>query len=201
MLGEEIRSSGVTETTPENILLGAGTIHKGFKFDATTKRWNFIESLVGATSGGNKLAIAPEIKDIEIDGVLVKAKGLTLKQGEAASLEVNFAEITPDIIKTAIIGKDGVSNAEGYSVIESKPDITEGDYWENIAFVGKTIKGKPIIAILDNALCTSGMELEGKNKENSVGKYTFECYQEITGDLAGLPYHIYYQSAGQKSEG
>lgn len=201
VLGEELKSSGITEKTPENILLGAGTIHKGFKFDSTKKAWNFLESLVGATSGGSKFSIVPEVNQVEVDGALVRVKGLDVKQGETASIETNFAETTPDILKTAVIGQLGNSDIEGYDVIESKSNIEEGDYWDNIAFVGKTITQKPIIIIMENALCTSGLELEGKNKESGVGKYTFECTQEITADLTKLPYHIYYPSATPAATG
>lgn len=37
MAYEELKNHGVTESTPKNILLGAGTLHKGFKFDKQTK--------------------------------------------------------------------------------------------------------------------------------------------------------------------
>ncbi len=185
---------GVTENTPKNILFGAGTIHKGLKY--STNAWNFAESLVGATSGGSKLSIIPEITNVEVDGAMVKAKGLAVKTGETASMEVNFIELTKDIIKASTLGAEGTSaDATNYDVIESKSDIAEGDYWENIAFVGKTLEGENIIAILENALCTSGFEQEGKNKEGAVGKYTFESYAELTGELDKLPWHIYYPTA------
>lgn len=192
MAYDEIKSSGITEKTPGNILLGAGTIHKGFKFDSETKTWNFAESLIGATSGGNKFEIIPEVKQIEIDGAWVRTKGLDKKLGETAKLEINLIELTPEMIKTAVIGKDGDSDVNGYSLIESKTDIEDGDYFENVAFVGKRLDGVPIIVILDNALCTSGLSVEGKNKDTAVPKYTFECSQELLGDLTVLPYHIYY---------
>lgn len=182
--------TGVTANTPKNILFGAGTIHKGLKY--TTSAWNFTESLVGATSGGSKLSIIPEITKVEVDGALVPAKGLTVKTGEAATMEINFIELTEDIIKASTIGKAGTSEDTNYSAIVSKADIEEGDYWENIAFVGKTLDGKNIIAILENALCTSGFEQEGKNKEGAVGKYTFESHAELTSDLDTLPWKIYY---------
>ena len=189
-LGSEFKSSGITEKTPGNIPFGAGTIHRGLKF--TENKWNFAESLVGATSGGSKFEIVPEVTQVEVDGALVAVKELDVKQGEAATMEVNFIELTPDIIKASVIGQAGTSDVTGYSVIESKSMIEEGDYWENIAFVGKTLTGQPIIVIMDNALCTSGLSIEGKNKEAGVGKYTFRCSQEITGDLTTLPYKIYY---------
>lgn len=189
-LGSEFKSSGITEKTPGNIPFGAGTIHRGLKF--TENKWNFADSLVGATSGGSKFEIVPEVTQVEVDGALVAVKELDVKQGETATMEVNFVELTPDIIKASVIGQSGTSDITGYSVIESKSMIEEGDYWENIAFVGKTLTGQPIIVIMANALCTSGLSIEGKNKEAGVGKYTFRCSQEITGDLTTLPYKIYY---------
>jgi hypothetical protein len=188
--------TGVSANTPKNIMFGVGTIHKGLKY--TSNAWNFDSTIVGATSGGSKLSIVPEITNIEVDGALVKAKGLTVKTGETASMEINFIELTKDIIKTATIGADGTSDdATNYDVIESKANIATGDYWENIAFVGKTLEGKNIIAIMDNALCTSGFEQEGKNKEGAVGKYTFECHADLTSDLDKLPWHIYYPKASE----
>lgn len=188
--------TGVSANTPKNIMFGAGTIHKSLKY--TSNAWNFDSTIVGATSGGSKLSIVPEITNIEVDGALVKAKGLTVKTGETASMEINFIELTKDIIKTATIGADGTSDdAANYDVIESKANIATGDYWENIAFVGKTLEGKNIIAIMDNALCTSGFEQEGKNKEGAVGKYTFECHADLTSDLDKLPWHIYYPKASE----
>ena len=58
--------------------------------------------------------------------------------------------------------------------------------------MGKTLDGKNIITILENALCTSGFEQEGKNKEGAVGKYTFESHADLTSDLDTLPWKIYY---------
>lgn len=188
--------TGVSKNTPKNILFGAGTIHKGLKY--TTNAWNMDESIVGATSGGSKLSIVPEVTNIEVDGALVKAKGLAVKTGETATMEINFIELTEDLIKASTLGKTGTSeDTTDYNVIVPKADIEAGDYWENIAFVGKTVEGKNIIAILENALCTSGFEQEGKNKEGSIGKYTFESYAELTGDLDTLPWKIYYPKASE----
>lgn len=188
--------TGVSKNTPKNILFGAGTIHKGLKY--TTNAWNLDASIVGATSGGSKLSIIPEVTNIEVDGALVKTKGLSVKTGETATMEINFIELTEDLIKASTLGKTGTSeDTTNYNVIVPKADIEEGDYWENIAFVGKTVEGKNIIAILENALCTSGFEQEGKNKEGAIGKYTFESHAELTSDLDTLPWKIYYPKASE----
>lgn len=238
-IGDEFKSSGITENTPKTIMLGAGTIHKGLVFvpttyelttdqsivagktyytrsgtspnytytpvenpaagsistyyEATGGAWNFDESLICATSGGSKLSIKPEFYDVPVDGALVKVKGLTVKVGETATLEINPVELTPEILKMAVIGDEATSaTAIGYNEIRSRARIAEGDYLENMGYVGKTIEGKPIIIVFDNALCTSGLELEGKNKEAAVPKFTFECFADLTPEADILPWHIYY---------
>ena len=215
--------TGVSTNTPKNIMFGAGTIHKGLTWSALTYGltsdtdivegksyytrsgnegsyvytkvttpvktslssyyevtgggWNFSASCIGATNGGSKMTIKPEFKDVEADGALVLVKGLKVKTGDA------------------IVGQAGTSSDDAYDLIESKANLEAGDYYSNIAFVGKTLDDRNIIVILDNALCTSGFEAEGKNKEAGVGKYTFECHADLDSDLDKLPYHIYYPKA------
>lgn len=190
-IGTEFKSSGITENTPKTVMLGAGTIHSGLTFSG--EAWNFEESLICATSGGSKLSIKPEFYDVPVDGALVKVKGLTVKVGETAQLEINPIELKPDILNMAVIGDEKTSTtATGYTEMTSRANIVEGDYVQNLGYVGKTIEGKPIIIIFDNALCTSGLELEGKNKEAAVPKFTFECYADLSPEADTLPWHIYY---------
>ena len=192
-VGTEFKSSGITANTPKTVMLGAGTIHKGLTF--STNAWNFEESLICATSGGSKLSIVPEFYDVPVDGALVKVKGLTVKVGETATLEINPIEMKPEILNMAVIGDEKESTtAQGYMEMTSRAIINEGDYVEKLGYVGKTIEGKPIIIIFDNALCTSGLELEGKNKEAAVPKFTFECFADLSPEADTLPWHIYYPS-------
>lgn len=191
MAYEELKSSGITADTPKNIMLGAGTIHRGFTL--ADGKWNFEESLIGATSGGSKFSIVPEFMDIEVDGALVKVKGLQQKVGETATMEVNFVEMTPDLLKMCVVGDTAVStDFEGYTEITSRARIQESDYIENLAYVGKKTDGTPIIVIFDQAICTSGLEVEGKNKEAGVFKGTFECVADLTPEADTLPWRILY---------
>ena len=171
--------TGVTTGTPKNILFGAGTIHKNLEYKVESG-WNFEESIIGATSGGSKVSITPEFYDVEVDGVLVPTKGLKQK-----------------IIKSSTIGKNGSSEDSSYTLIESKSSLSDGDYYDNIAFVGQMLDGRNIIVIFENTLCTSGMEQEGKSKEGAVGAYTFACHADIEDDtdLDTLPWKIYYPKA------
>lgn len=204
MAYDELKSSGITTSTPQNIMLGAGTIHKGFQLVNTAEsgqppvyKWNFEESLIGATSGGSKIEIVPEVKDIEVDGALVPVKGLRVKTGEKATAEVNFVEMTPDLLKMVTIGKvnETATGYDGYSEVVSKARIEEGDYIENFAYCGKKTDGTPIIVIFEQCICTSGLSVEGKNKEAGTFTGTFECVADVSPDCDTLPWHILYPKA------
>lgn len=188
---EELKSSGITADTPKNIMLGAGTIHKGLAL--ADGKWNFEESLIGATSGGSKFSIIPEFMDIEVDGALVKVKGLRQKVGETATMEVNFIEMTPELLKMCVVGDVAAStDYEGYSEIKSRARLNENDYIQNLGYVGKKTDGTPIVIIFEQAICTSGLEVEGKNKEAGVFKGTFECVADISPEADTLPWRILY---------
>ena len=106
-----IAKHGITTTTPSNILLGAGTFYKGLTYTAGASgaagSWG--GTVLGATSGGGKISIKGELMDLDLDGALVKFKGQTIKQGGTASAEVNFAEVSKDILKMATLFTDGTS--------------------------------------------------------------------------------------------
>jgi len=191
----EFAVSGVSEDTPKNIMLGAGTLYKNFEYSTESRKWT--GTILGATSGGNKLTITPTITDIEVDGVLVKAKGLRQKTGETAQIETNMVEITKEYLQSTVIGQTGTSVDSRFDVIESKELIEDSDYIENFAFVGFKTDGSPIIVIFDSAICTSGLSVEGKNNEASVVPATFECVAELEtgGNTNKLPYHIYVPKA------
>lgn len=184
-----IGKHSVTTNTPGNILLGAGTYHRGLTFGDNA--WT--GTVLGATSGGGKITIAGELMDLEIDGMLVKTKGMTIKQGGTATAEISFAELSKDILKMGTLFKEGTTDAQGFTMLEDKARITEGDYIDNFGFVGYTADGtKQIVVIFESALCTSGLEVEAKNKEQSVIKLTLEAVAMNEGSLDTIPVKIYY---------
>lgn len=184
-----IGKHGISATTPENILLGAGTYHRNLKF--VDGKWT--GDILGATNGGGKIAITGEFVPIEVDGALVKVKGMVVKQGGTVTVEATFAEVSTAVMQMATLFESAESDADGYSMLKDKAAIAEGDYVENFGFVGYTANNaKQIIFIMENALCTSGMEIEPKPKEQAVIKLTMEAYANNEGDLDTLPVKIYY---------
>lgn len=187
--------NGVSTKTPEQIPLGAGTIHKNLKYTEGSG-WNTAGTCVGATSGGNKWSVVPKLYYPPIDGVSVKLKEVATQIGEEAKMEINMIEVTEDLILASTLGQTATSEDTTMSAIESAGVVNDDHFWENIAFVGKTLKGKNIIIIMENPLCSSGMENEGKNEESGVNKYTFECHASIEDvNLNKLPWKIYYPKA------
>lgn len=159
------------------------------------------DHVLGATNGGNKLSIVPEITPIEVDGAVVEIKGLNQKTGEKGTLEVNLAQHTVDSIKRAIVGKEVESLIKGYTQIQTKSLIELSDYLDNIAYVGTMTDGTEIIAIMENAICSSGFELEGKNKETSVVATTFKSTADFkSGVYDTLPIYIFYPNKAKTTE-
>ena len=171
---------GITKDTPSNIPLGAGTWFRGLKYEPET---GWTGTVLGATSGGSSIKLTPEVKDIEIDGALALAKGLAVMQGGTGEAEVNFAEVNKDILAMTTLGEvlaEGETGyVDGFDCIQTKNAIKEGDYIENLGFVGYTAdQSKQIIVIFDYALCKSGFQLDPKNKENAVVKEVLKTLEE-----------------------
>lgn len=190
-----LKKSGITSATPKNLLLGAGTIYKNLKWNATSSIWE--GTVLGATSGGNKFSLKPNIIVIDVDGAVVDTKGLTQKQGETASLEINLVEMSVGALQMAMIGEKTTSEATGFTKLKTKAVIEETDYIDNIAFVGFLANDTPIVIVMENALCTSGLELSGKNKEATVIPVTFQPYADNSDDTSQdtLPVFIYYPAS------
>lgn len=151
------------------------------------------DHVLGATNGGNKLSIVPEITPIEVDGAVVEIKGLNQKTGEKGELTVNLAQHTVESLKRAIVGKEVSSLIKGYTQIETKSLIELSDYLDNIAFVGTMTDGTEAIVIMENAICSSGLELDNKNKETSVCATTFKSTADFAGGVFDkLPIYIFY---------
>lgn len=137
---------------------------------------------IGATKDGTKVSVTPEYTDVEVDGVLVKMEGLTLKTGEKAVIETIVVDMSMQNTATALNGSINYSKSETGSTdtsVTTKSHINEGDYIENLALVAKKVGTDDILAVwFKKALCTSGLDLDMKNKSVAGNKYTFEAYAE-----------------------
>ena len=194
---KEIKLSRVK---PDVSFIGADKGYEPAAGDYVVGAWDDSEeNVLGATSGGNKLSIVPEITPIEVDGAVVEIKGLNQKTGESGTLEVNLAQHTVESLKRAIVGREVESLVPGYNQIQTKSLIELSDYLDNIAYVGSMTDGTEIIAIMENAICSSGLEMDTKNKETSVVKTVFKSTADFnSGVYDTLPIYIFYPVKGEK---
>ena len=188
------KSHGITESTPQNLMFNACAIFKNVP--TTTAGWTAqaISDLtpLAATSGGCKVTIENEYIFAEVDGATVNVKGLTRKVADKISVEANFTEFLGERLVDALhLVEDSTFAPTGFKAYTSKAQLADTDYITNLAVVGTLTSGKQLVFILPNALCTSAVEIDAKNKEQATYACTFEGHAPIDADdLTHIPYYI-----------
>lgn len=179
-------TTGFNPKTKNHLLLDAGALYKNFNLPDQAR--------IGATSGGNELDIKLKIRQIKVDGVkAANAKGLEVIDDITTTLKCKFLEVTEETLKSALIADVDTASDSNYDIITGKTIIEDSDYIKNIAWVG-TISGKPskpIIIVIDNALCLDGLQLKAEDSKDNVLDVTFTAHADPT-KPQDLPYHIYY---------
>lgn len=178
MSKEKLRNTAYTDKTSKNYIMDAAVIYTDIGFDGT----DFTGNLLGATSGGTKLTITQEYEDIEVDGTShMKVKGNKKLVSATAVIAANVKEITAKTLRMGLnanlVEADAGTAPAGYKQIDTKRFIDDEDYIENVALVGR-ISGSdlPMIAILDNAFVTTGVEIDTADNDEAVIELEFEAH-------------------------
>lgn len=212
-MGKKRAFSGFTKNTPERLLLDAGAFFRNFIYEAGGIENDTFDSavaagkLIGATKGGGEFSAVPEIRQIEVDGVKGRAKGLEVIDSWDVYLKATVLETTTESIQSALSAAtvDAASDTK-YDVITGNAAIELTDYVDNVTWVG-TLSGsnEPVIIQVYNGLNTDGLKLTVQDKGEATipmtfyGHYTFD-------DLDSPPFKILYpkkqqmntESAGSK---
>jgi len=188
--------SGFTANTANSLLLDAGAFFKNF--DVTTDTFASAVTagkLIGATKDGGEFSAVPTIRQVEVDGVKGRAKGLEIVDGWEVYIKANVLEVSKDalILGLCVADEEAVTLlTNDYAHINGKADIELTDYIDNITWVG-TLSGSdnPVIIQVKNALNTDGLKLTTKDKDQSVVAMTFYGHYTYS-DLETPPFDIYY---------
>ncbi len=188
--------TGITQETPSRIQFGAGVYFSGVAYNEKVPptETEMLAGIMGATQDGGKLTITPEFFAPELDGALVAVKELQNKVGETAVMETTMVEVNANDIAKRVIGTVTASTDGDYDVITSS-SLKSGHFYEGFGYYGELLDGRPFIVVFKNALCTSGLPLESKNKENGKFAATFECQSDLTYGVTNLPYAIFIHKA------
>ena len=198
-MGKKKAFSGFTKETPERLLLDAGAFFKNFIYEPGGAENDTFDAavaagkLIGATKGGGEFSAVPTVRQIEVDGVKGRAKGLETIDSWDVYLKATVLETTTDSIKAALSAATVDTETDTtYDVISGNGAIELSDYVDNVTWVG-TLSGsdKPVIIQVFNALSTDGLKLTVQDKAEATipmtfyGHYTFD-------DLDSPPFRIYY---------
>ncbi len=186
--------SGFTKKTPESLQLDAGAFFVNYKVGTDTYKSAIEEEkLLGATRDGGEFSAKPTIRQISVDGVKGRAKGLEALDSWEVYLSATVLELTDQALRRALTAPDTAeSDLETHSVITARNNIELSDYYENVTWVG-TISGsnEPIIIQVYNALNTDGITLTVKDASEGTVKMTFYGHYSQA-DLDTPPFRIYY---------
>lgn len=191
--------TGFTTKTAERLLLDAGAFYKNYDV-ATDTVESAATKLIGATQGGGSFTVTPTIRSIECDGVAGEVKGLKTIDTVAVSMVLNVLEVTPDTLKLALgTGRSEVSSSPsgGYKKVTMDNIIADGDYLENITWIGR-ISGQnnPCIIVVKNALSTNGLALTFADAANGVIPITITGHYTAD-DMETVPFEIYYPESAE----
>lgn len=191
--------SGFTTETAKSLVLDAGAFFKNFdpeKDDFETAKAS--GKLLGATKDGGEFSAVPSIRQIEVDGIKGRAKGLEVIDSWDVYLKANVLEIKKDTIAAALCASEvDESTNTSHSIIAAKNSIELDDYIDNITWVG-TLSGsdEPVIIQVFNAINTDGLKIATKDKDQAVVAMTF--YGHYTqNDLNTPPFRILYPKADE----
>lgn len=168
----DVKTTGYNIDTSKNYLTNAGAIFANVKYDTATKKWQGIP--LGATVGGLKFNIVAELRQPQVDGLLVSAKGNDVFNSMTATIEGSYKEFKQSTISNAAFA-DATQQGD-YLVLRGRNDIKDSDYYENVGFIGKvTGYVDPLVIIIKNAINTSGLTGETKDKDESSIPFKFEA--------------------------
>jgi hypothetical protein len=174
-----------TTIKAENIVTDAGYVYVNYKIEGK-------ERAVGATSGGNSFVVEREIKQIEVDNLRGKTKGLRRTIRQDAQLTVNIRELSPENIKMAFSADVDDTDPDKY-VITPKNEIDDEDYLENVVLVAPVFgSGKFVEIYLYNALPDGeSIELNLEDENEGVIPVQLSAHYDPD-DISVVPYKINY---------
>ena len=189
--------SGFTTETAKSLLLNAGAYFKNFvvgtdEFDSAVAAGK----LIGATKGGGEFSAVPAIRQIEVDGVAGRAKGLETIDSWDIYLKANVLEVKEATIQSGLAASSvDTSTNTDYDIITASNNLEVSDYIDNITWVG-TLSGsdKPVIIQIFNALNTEGLKFSTTDKAEATISLTFYAHY-TQDDLDTPPFKIYYPKA------
>lgn len=193
-----LATKGYTENTAKNYLIDSATVFRNVTY---TTVGGFTGTLIGATKGGASAKIEQNYRHPEVDGtshVQGKVRGNVILESATASITINLKEITAEALRgglnATMVNALPAEAPAGYRKITTKRFVEAADHLTNLAIVG-TISGStsPVIIIIDNPLCTSGVEIATEDNGETVIELVYEAHATAAQVIANeFPWRILF---------
>lgn len=200
--------TGLRASSLNNLVLNEGAFLVGFDY-STYQTAAALESaivaaledatkLLGATNGGGTFVCTPETRQIEIDGIRGKVKGVTRVDSWTVQLTGTLKELKKTTLGLLAMCGDTDNSVTNMTKIKIRSDIKNSDYIPHLCWVGSTSYGYILIAMTD-VLNTAGITMTFQDKNEATIPFTFESHSNsLTGD-AELPVEIILLTAAESA--
>jgi hypothetical protein len=166
--------NGITSSTYRRLVLDTGQLRIGY-VDADNPG-----ALIGATRGGSVFEVAPDIREMPVDGVKGEAKGSKRIARVTATLTANIVEFKSWVIKLAAPGSgnyDYPAVNPTHAEIKRFLLLSLAKYQSTIAIVGEVKDtDEPVVCILKNVIGTNGINISLTSNDEAVMQIIFKAH-------------------------
>lgn len=165
--------SKITVEQIEKIVIDAGVVYVNYGLPT--------ERLLAPCRGSNTFNVEAEIREVEVNQVKGKTKGLRRKISENATLEVNVMDLSLENLKLALPGSTlaGKQLTNGWK-------INNTDYIDNVTLIGEDMGGSYKKVTIYNALMDESLSIEMAEDDESVLALTLSAHYDPTDETDKL---------------
>lgn len=204
-------TTGLTANGFKKLVLNAGAFVAGFdpssyatvsalKTALATALADSTKSL-GMTRGGGTFTCTREMRQVEADGIRYRFVGDTFVDSADAYLSTTLIQVgDPNVLKNAI-GTVTTTATTGKTVLKMKTRLEEGDYLEDLCWVGDIADGGLVVIHLANAFNTADIAITITDKGELTLPVEFHAFQGDVEDYDYAPYEIIFLDAPAASSG
>lgn len=147
--------------------------------------------LLGATRGGGTFVATSEIREPDVDGKRYRFVGGAFVDSVDAQLTGTLVEIRPEVY-AKVLATGEVSTNGLKKTIKMHTAIQNGDYIQNLVWVGDMSDGGLVVIVLKNALNNNGMTLTFTDKGEGTIPFEFHAYQNSVEDYDYAPFEVIF---------
>lgn len=175
--------SAVSVDTFNNAVYNAGVLMHDVDISSATDAASLLTLITnsenrakwfGATQGGVNIQENRTYWTPDIDGLRLPFKGQNQVDTAEPKMTGTLVELTAENVKAVSGAADMTTDPSKTNIttVQPRASIKEGDYYDTVMFVGNQGSDGLFVCIMQNALCTSGINSQTGDK--AVGTLPFE---------------------------